>query len=250
MLKLTAAISPRPDWTISEWLVHYSERHAPLTAAVRNFTRHGVRYLQNYAIHTPDVPDFPERDAARAGVTELWFESVDAIRAAYSEPDYFTYLRTDELRFCTFDNLIAGLAAEEELFAAWRPEGNDRAYLTEPRFKIFAYRHRIGSLDRPTFQRQWKEERAPALMSSAPFAQYVRRYVQSRTLDDDIGLPGGVAHDMIDEFSFTTLADAVAFWSAHREDETQAAADARHADRAKLSIIFARQHEVFGPLPA
>jgi hypothetical protein len=250
MIKLTAAISPRADWTIAEWQVHYMERHAPLTASVTNFTRHGIRYLQNYVIGAPDVPDFPERDADRSGVTELWFDSVDKIREAYTEPDYFTYLRTDELRFASFDNILAGIAREDELFCSWNPAGNDRAYLSQPRFKIFVFRHRPVGGDRGTLQQAWRAQRAPIMIESEPFKTYVRRYVQTSMLDDDVGMPGEVPHDLIDEFSFDTLADAIAFWGAYRASEQQRAADEQHSDRSKLWMLFARQHEVFGPLPA
>lgn len=247
MIKLTAALSPRPGWTVPEWLIHYRERHAPLTAAVTNFTRHGVRYLQNYALHAPDVPAFPDRDDSKVAVTELWFEDVAAIRAAYSEPDYFKYLRTDELRFCSFEPLIAGLAREVELFNT--PQEGDKAYVTLPRHKIFAFRRRREGTDIAAFHAAWEKERGPAMLAFAPFRQWVRRYVQSQMLDEDIGLPGGVDHDLIDEYYFDSAADAVAFWSAYTSATEMAAEDAKHADTAATWTIFAQEHEVFGPLP-
>src|SRR5690606_23831173 len=136
----TAAISKREDWTIAEWLTHYKERHAPLCASVKAYTQYSERYLQNYAYHAPEVTDFPERDDSRVGVTEQWFPGgVEAIRAAYAEPDYFKYLRPDELRFCTFDNIVAGIAREiKNVPVADNGQGyKQHVYL--PRNKIFVF---------------------------------------------------------------------------------------------------------------
>lgn len=249
MIKLTAALLPKEGWTVEEWLTHYRERHAALTAATRNFNRHAVRYLQNSALHSPQIPAFPELDNARVAVTELWFESLSKIAEAYNEPDYFTYLRTDELRFNTFEGIVAGVAEEHEVFSQWVHADDDRSYLLRPRVKIFAFRTRRDGIERDVMQQHWAGDRVGAFADFAPYREYVRRYVQTRMLDADIGLPGGVSHDLIDEFYFDSVAEAIAFWSALRSDAGQRAADAAHSAPDKLWIMFATEHEVFGPLP-
>jgi hypothetical protein len=248
MIKLTAAISKREDWSLDEWLTHYRERHASLSASVRNFTRHGSRYLQNYALHAPEIPDFPEVNTGRVAVTELWFPNVEALATAYQEPDYIKYLRTDELRFCTFADLAAGVGQEVKLFDAPSDHG-EKHYAYLPRFKIFVFRTELTGSDRNDFQEKWQAKRAPALMGSALFGRYVRRYLQTRMLDVDVGIPGGVQHGLIDELWFNTLDDAVAFWSVYRASPDEARADAEYLKPDSSWAIFAREHEVFGPLP-
>src|SRR5215472_13273047 len=138
MIKLTAAIAKRDDWTTDEWVTHYKERHAPLAASVRNFTRHGLRYLQNYALHAPAIPEIPEANTPYIAVTELWFPSVEALRTAYAEPDYMKYLRSDELRFCKFDNLIAGVG-QEVVMRESPSDFGDKRHAYQERSKIFVF---------------------------------------------------------------------------------------------------------------
>jgi EthD domain len=247
MIKLTAAISKRDDWTVAEWLSHYKERHASLSASVRNFTRHGIRYLQNYAIHAPEIPEFAEANTPHVAMTELWFPSVEALRTAYEEPDYMKYLRTDELRFCTFENLIAGVGREVALL---EPEADlgDKRYAYQERAKIFVFRTGAAG-DSAQFQHDWHGQRAPEMMRTAHFRRFVRRYVQTQMLDVDVGIPGGVRHHVQDEFWFATVDDAVAFWSAYRCHPDDVQADARYVHPDSTWVIFAREHEVFGPLP-
>ena len=249
MLKLTAAISKRSDWTRDEWLAHYKERHASLSASVGNFTRHGIRYVQNYALHSPEIPDFPESNTGRVAVTELWFDTVEKLRAAYAEPDYMKYLRTDELRFCDFSDLAAGVGTEIELHDS-RSSSGDKRYANLPRAKIFAFRTERAGLDRVEFQTAWNSERAPSLMSSSNFGRFVRRYVQTHMLDVDVGIPGGVKHALIDEFWFDSTSDAVAFWTAYRSSVTDIKIDAAYLRPNSAWIIVAHEHEVFGPLPS
>ena len=248
MIKLTAAVTKRDDWTVSEWLTHYTERHASLSGSVDNFTRHSSRYLQNPAHHAPEVPDFANRDDSMVGVTELWFESVEGLRAAYSEPDYLRYLRTDELRFCSLDKIAAGVAREQTMFTDKSLVHGDKTYVYAPREKIFVFRTERNGLERGDFQCQWQEGRAPVLLNSEVFAR-VRRYVQSHMLDEDVGLSGELEHALIDEFWFDTTAEAVAFWSAYCASAEVQAEDAKYAQPDKTWVIFAREHEVFGPLP-
>jgi hypothetical protein len=63
------------------------------------------------------------------------------------------------------------------------------------------------------------------------------------------GPPGGAAHDLIDEFWFDRKEDAVAFWHSYRGAEDMARQDAEHIARERTWVVFAREHEVFGPLP-
>lgn len=248
MIKLTAAISKRDDWTMQEWQVHYRERHASLSASVRDFTRHSLRYLQNYALHPPEIPEFPDANSGRACVTELWFPTVEALRTAYAEPAYMKYLRVDELRFCKFDDLAAGVGEEISLLAS-ASDGGDKHYAHMARNKIFVFRTPRQGLERRAFQLAWQTNRAPQLMRSPHFAQYVRRYSQTHLLDVDVGIPGRVEHALIDEFWFATTADAVTFWTAYRDSQVDTQADGQYLKPGSSWAIFAQEHEVFGPLP-
>lgn len=250
MIKITAVASPKEGWTATEWVTHYRERHGPLTASVRSFTNVCARYVQNYALHAPDVPDFPDRQDRYAGVSELWFADVEALRTTYVDPGYMANLRPDEQRFCAFDGMVVGIAEEVEMFAAPIDDSDDKLHIRLPRFKIFAFRGRAPGTDRTAFQEQWRTRRSAQMREFGPFRQWVRRYVQSHTIDVDAGLPGKVEHDVIDEFFFDSLTDAVAFWGAYGASELMREQDAALSDTGYLWTVFASEHEIFGPLPA
>jgi uncharacterized protein (TIGR02118 family) len=78
MVKLICFLKRRPGMTHEEFDAYWRERHGPLVASTKS-ARHVLRYEQ----HPPAEPGGPWD-----GVTEQWFESVDAFYASLKEDDY------------------------------------------------------------------------------------------------------------------------------------------------------------------
>lgn len=78
MVKLTCFLKRRAGMSPEEFDAYWRDRHGPLVASTRS-ARHVLRYEQHPAA---------QRDSGWDGITEQWFESVDAFYASLREDDY------------------------------------------------------------------------------------------------------------------------------------------------------------------
>ena len=89
MIKLTFALTRRPEYTRESFQAYWHEQHAPLVASVKDVLRIR-RYVQTHAAATElneavrtgrDAPEMYD------GVAELWWESFDELQAAMTSPE-------------------------------------------------------------------------------------------------------------------------------------------------------------------
>ena len=96
MIKFTILLKRRADVTHDQFVEHHKHVHADLfmsVAAVRATVR---RYVQQHMIPV-DLPGMPP--PKYDGVTELWFDDVEALGRCFSDPEYLARLRTEEESF-------------------------------------------------------------------------------------------------------------------------------------------------------
>ena len=127
MIKLVFSLRRRPDLTRDEFQAYWRDRHAPLVSRHADVLRIR-RYVQTHA-RTSDVG--AAQSAARGseldvydGQAELWWDSLDDIRAAVSAPagqQAALELLEDERRFIDLErsplwigeeHLVVGSASE------------------------------------------------------------------------------------------------------------------------------------------
>ncbi len=108
MISLIVAARRRSDLTRAQFVDHWINRHAPLVLSVPEF----ARYLKRYSLH-PLASD-EEGDSVVLGIAadydgvgELWFESEEAMVAAFNEPRYLEIIRVDEDRFLDRDACLS-----------------------------------------------------------------------------------------------------------------------------------------------
>ena len=88
MIKLTFALVRRPEYTRESFQAYWFERHAPLVASVKDVLRIR-RYVQAHSL--PAEISEPLR-AGRGGpegydgVAQLWWDSLEDVAAATSDP--------------------------------------------------------------------------------------------------------------------------------------------------------------------
>src|SRR5262245_21955537 len=114
MIKLMGIVGKKPGWTNEEWYLHYADRHGPLSATVKDFGQYAHKYTQNYSLFL-DRTGIPNHAKRFNGVTELWFDDLPALNKAYAEPEYMRVLRTDELRFCSFEDILVAVTREHPI---------------------------------------------------------------------------------------------------------------------------------------
>ncbi len=88
MLKLTFALMRRPELTRAAFQTYWREQHAPLVASVREVLRIR-RYVQLHSLPA-DISE-PIRASRHApqdfdGVAQLWWDNLDDMTAAITEP--------------------------------------------------------------------------------------------------------------------------------------------------------------------
>lgn len=116
MITLIVAARRKAGMSPEAFKEHWLERHAPLVLSVPEF----ARYLKKYALYphaeggnAPGLGALPDYD----GIGELWFESVDAMMQAFSEPKYLEIIRPDEELFLDRDACLT-FVTEERIMKA------------------------------------------------------------------------------------------------------------------------------------
>ncbi len=84
-INLTGAFFKRPDRTLAECQRHYVENHGPLICVTRDFSRDVSSYTQHRRI---DLPGFAPPDPDIAGVSQLLYRDLAAIREAFASTGY------------------------------------------------------------------------------------------------------------------------------------------------------------------
>lgn len=111
MTKLIIGFERKPELTSEQCHKHLQEVHGPLVTSVPEFRNYLKGYIQNLAVDPPGEQHglFSNLDA----VVSLWFENVDQLVKAYSEPKYLDLIRPDEPRFANLNTLIVSRVSEE-----------------------------------------------------------------------------------------------------------------------------------------
>lgn len=82
MVKIVTAASRLPGLTLEEFQQHWYEVHGPLGARLPGLRR----YVQNHAI----AEAYAFRGFTHDGWAELWFDDLDALKLAWSSPEFST----------------------------------------------------------------------------------------------------------------------------------------------------------------
>jgi uncharacterized protein (TIGR02118 family) len=210
MIKVLAAFNRKAGWSEDEFLCHYQERHAPLIAGTAGFTRHCRRYAQNYPELHLDAR--PEPHLARDAISEMWFESLEAMAATYSAPDYLERARPDEQRFADFSSALVYVCEEHELKRQVDSGEAEKQWAHLPPLKLFIF-YSASDTSRASV---WQAARmhAEPERTDADIARLVRGHVFSRRLTAPAADLPTQALDTtagVDEFRFACISDARVF---------------------------------------
>lgn len=244
VIKIMLAVNRRPGMSREEFFQYLTGMHGPLVLSVPEFLRHLRKYVQNLVLdgtHAAAASTIPANTAERDAVIELWFDSVEALKPAFSEPRYGAIIRPDEEKFANQENLLVHLVTEETVCSS---KGE------APRIKRFRFLRRKPGISREEFLRHWREVHTPLLKSGAVFASVVKKYVQNHRLPSETDPFGGAAvYDGIDEFWFDRLED-VARLDGDLEHAGKIRIDeARFLDQSMTLAVVAKERTVHDPAP-
>jgi uncharacterized protein (TIGR02118 family) len=117
MIKLTYVLRRRPEMTRDEFQDYWRNQHAPLVESVRDDLRI-QRYIQVHTFADAGANDANPRGRmqdAHDGVAELWWDSVDDLRAAQETAAgrrAAQLLYEDEAKFIDFTRSSSAFANE------------------------------------------------------------------------------------------------------------------------------------------
>jgi uncharacterized protein (TIGR02118 family) len=105
MVKLIYCISKKPEMSVEEFQAYWRGTHAPIAAAIPGLRR----YVQCHV-----VPELYRREQQPAfdGAAELWFDDLDAMRAAMRSPEVQAALE-DEKNFIDHSRVASFVTVEK-----------------------------------------------------------------------------------------------------------------------------------------
>ena len=96
MIKFTILLRRKKDMSLEDFIWYHKHNHAPLFTSLPEVRENVRRYTQCHSLNVtmPGLPA-PEYD----GITELWFDDVDAIGKVFNSKPYMEIIRPDEEKF-------------------------------------------------------------------------------------------------------------------------------------------------------
>ncbi len=181
MIKLVYVITRRADLSVEAFRDYWLHRHGPLVAAQAEALQLR-KYVQSHLI------DHEANEAMRGvrgmlpavdGITEVWWESLDALQAAYATPEGAAsgaILAEDEAKFIDFSNSQVFLTEEHTVFdhTGGKGPGPDAVKVTY----LLAARH---DLTQAQCHQTWRNDHGPLVASFAKPC-LMQKYVQSHTI--------------------------------------------------------------------
>ncbi len=96
MVKFTILLKRKPTLTHDEFVAYHRAMHAPLFMSIPVVRETVRRYVQQHAMPV-ELPGLPP--VRYDGITELWFDDVDALARCFSDAEYMAKVRPDEGAF-------------------------------------------------------------------------------------------------------------------------------------------------------
>ncbi|HYM16855.1 MAG TPA: EthD domain-containing protein [Dehalococcoidia bacterium] len=106
MVKLIYCISKKPELSVEEFQRYWREIHAPIAGRIPGLRR----YVQCHVL--PELYD--RRAPAFDGAAELWFDDLDAMRAAMASPEVQAALE-DEKNFIDHARVASFVTVEHPI---------------------------------------------------------------------------------------------------------------------------------------
>ena len=109
MIKFTILLRRNPELTHEQFVEYHRDRHAPLFMSLPVVRDNVRRYVQQHALDA-SLPGLPPTTID--GITELWFEDIEAVTNVFTAPSYLETIRPDEATFLHLEGCEFVLSAE------------------------------------------------------------------------------------------------------------------------------------------
>ena len=113
MVKFSILLKRKPSLTQAQFIDHHRNVHAALFLSMPVVKETVRRYVQQHALPV-DLPGMPP--VKYDGITELWFDDVEAIGRLFSDAEYMRVIRPDEASFIDLERCDFIAADEYSVF--------------------------------------------------------------------------------------------------------------------------------------
>ena len=96
MIKFTILLTRKSGLTHAQFVEHHKTVHAQLFMSVSVVKETVRRYIQQHGIPV-ELPGMPP--VKYDGITELWFDDIEALARCFSDAEYLALVRPDEESF-------------------------------------------------------------------------------------------------------------------------------------------------------
>jgi uncharacterized protein (TIGR02118 family) len=233
VIKLFAFLRRKPELTREEFFRYWRDVHAPLLLHDAELAGYVRRYVLNLAISGADVPVMTFSDFD--GVAEVWFESLDDLRAAVGAPGHQRASASSSERFVDRDRSIR-LAAKESIQF-------DRGF---GQVKFIGLSRRPDGWSHDEWCRYWIDVHGPLAHGIPEFTRYYGRYVHNYVMAlDDGWLDGQRDYDGIVEEWLETAADMARCLAEPKYLELVRPDEVKFVDFSRSHMVLAEEHLVY-----
>lgn len=109
MVKLIYCISKKPEMSVEDFQAYWRNVHAPIAGAIPGLRR----YVQCHVVPETYARTTPPFD----GAAELWFDDLDALRAAMRSPEVAAAVE-DEKNFIDHSRVASFITVEHPIIAS------------------------------------------------------------------------------------------------------------------------------------
>jgi len=246
MIKLVYAIDRRADVPEDAFYDYWLKRHGPLVRSHAEAIK-ARKYVQS---HTIDTPANEGLRAPRgmlppiAGITEVWWDSLEAFQAASTDPKgqaALGQLAEDEAKFINFAGSQVFLTEEHPIF-----DYTDEKKLGPDTIKCTYLLSKRNDMSVEACHGTWLKDHGPLVKSFSKLLG-MAKYVQSHTIGADIG--GGRFAAPLDGITEVWIADANN--QPAPSDEGRKAGDAlvkdemRFVEMGRSRCFMTKEHTIF-----
>jgi len=250
MIKLVYVIDRRPDVPEAEFYRYWLEDHGPLVRRHAKAIR-AKKYVQSHLIDTP------ANEALRsargmlepiAGITEVWWDSIEDFQAAYSTPEgqaAGAELSADEDKFINVKTSQVFLTKEHLIF-----DYTDKKPFGDQTIKCTYLLTKRDDLTQAACHKTWLEDHGPYVDSFAEVSN-MAKYVQSHTIAPEINASfvagRGLAAplDGITEVWIADPAASVDSEGARKAGEALVKDEKRFVEMGKSRCFMTKEHVIF-----
>lgn len=253
MIKLVYVITRREDLSREAFNDYWLHRHGPLVAEQAQALRLR-KYVQSHLI------DHPANEGMRAvrgmlapvdGVTEVWWDSLADLEAAYATPQGATsgaILAEDEAKFIDFSKSQVFLTEEHLIFDHTKGRGPGPEAV-----KVTYLLNRKAGMSQAECHRTWLQDHGP-LVASLAEPLLMAKYVQSHTIAPEANARSQAARnylpplDGITEVWIESLADlerSGATEAGRQGGMTLVEDERRFVEMGASRCFLTREHTIF-----